>query len=132
MIAKYALSKQKNLIKRITRKKFLQICTTVPLSLTTTKNLFSRGLKFPKKIMALKFYGNMHFCICVLNAYNVSRYSMQQFEKSCAYKLFITTCIFDVWPKLYKFKRTWWGRNLHIFKLCPKCLHSFSKFHAAV
>lgn len=70
------------------------------LVFNNNKNLFSRGLKFPKKIMALKFYGNMHICICVLNAYNVSRYSMQQFEKSCAYKLFITTCIFDIWPKL--------------------------------
>lgn len=80
-MARYAFNSKNNLIKGLSRKKnFLQICTYIPLSVTT-KKLSVQKLQYFQKIMESEF-----------------------------------PC----------------DTGLHIYTLCPKCIHRFAKFHAAV
>lgn len=97
-MSRYALthkiiwSRQYNSPKTISSKR-LHIGTSITLSLTTTKFKLA---KIPRNIIELKFPGMCTSTHCVLNIYRVSLNSLQWFKRSFAYKLFITTCIFNI------------------------------------
>lgn len=74
-------------------------------------------VKIPKEMMESKFSGNMHI-------YTLCNKYLQRFSK-LGYKMFITLCIFNIWPKILSSKNP----NL---TLCPKSLQSFTKLLAAM
>lgn len=94
------------------------------------KTKFKRA-EISRKIMDSKFPDICRSTHYLLITYKFSLNSMLQFEENCAYKLFIT--IFNTRPKLkvraeihIKIMKLIFPGYMHIYTLCPNCLHSFT------
>lgn len=128
----YTYTGSRNFLQRFIRGVALKSCSL--LFLIQDKNSMLKKDQIPRKTIKIKIYCNMHiFTLCpkyLLSFTKLrSRIYVQRYKRSCAYKLFITCTLFNIWPTFYvqkvdipttKNNGIGISRYMNIYTLCSK------------